>query len=41
MSHWRKRNPTAVQFNTSLARWFIRFFVVFGALFALSLHGHV
>jgi hypothetical protein len=41
MSHWRKRNPTAAQFNTSLMRWSVGFFIVFGTLVALSLHGHV
>jgi hypothetical protein len=41
MSHWRKRNPTAGQFNTSLIRWSIAFSAVFGALVALSLRGHV
>jgi hypothetical protein len=29
MSHWRKRNPTAAQFNTSL-RWSVGFFIVSG-----------
>jgi hypothetical protein len=41
MSHWRKRNPPASRFNALLAGWSIAFFVVFGALVALSLHGHV
>ena len=41
MSHWRKRNPTAVQFNSSLVRWSMGAFVVFGTLVALSLRGHV
>jgi hypothetical protein len=41
MSHWRKRNPTAGHFNTSLVRWSIGFSVVFGTLIALSLHGRV
>jgi hypothetical protein len=41
MSHWRKRNPPAIQFNASLVRWSIAFSVAFGALVALSLRGHV
>jgi hypothetical protein len=41
MSHWRKRNPPASQFNASMARWSIAFSIVFGTLVALSLRGHV
>jgi hypothetical protein len=41
MSHWRKRNPPASQFNASLAGWSIAFSVFIGALVVLSLHGHV
>jgi hypothetical protein len=41
MSHWRKRNPPASRFNAVLAGWSIAFFVVFGTLLALSLHGRV
>jgi hypothetical protein len=40
MSHWRKRNPPASQFNASLAGWSIAFSVFIGALVVLSLHGH-
>jgi hypothetical protein len=41
MSHWRKRNSTASQFNTYLARWMVAFSVLFAALVLLSLRGHV
>jgi hypothetical protein len=40
MAHWRKRNPSASQFNASLARWGFAFSVVAGTLLFLSLHGH-
>jgi len=40
MSHWRKRNPPASQFNPLLAGWSIAFSFLIGALLVLSLHGH-
>jgi hypothetical protein len=40
MSHWRKNNPPAAQFNVHLTRWSIMFTVVAGVLIMLSLHGH-
>ena len=36
MSHWRKRNPPASQFNASLMRWSISFSIVLGALVAFA-----
>jgi hypothetical protein len=41
MAHWRKRNPTASQFNAYLAGWTVAFSVIFGTLILLSFHGHV
>jgi hypothetical protein len=41
MSHWRKRNPTASQFNAYVAGWTVAFSVILGTLMLLSLHGHV
>jgi hypothetical protein len=41
MAHWRKRNPPASQFNTSLMRLSISFSIVLGALVAFALRGHV
>jgi hypothetical protein len=40
MSHGRKPNPTASQFNAYLSGWTIAFSVLFGTLMLLSLHGH-
>ena len=41
MSHWRKRNPPARQFNASLRGWSIAFLSFFMTLVTLSLRGHV
>jgi hypothetical protein len=41
MSHWRKRNPPARQFNALLGGWSIAFLSFFMTLVALSLRGHV
>jgi hypothetical protein len=41
MAHWRKRNPTASQFNAYLAGWTVAFSVIFVTLILLSLHGRV
>jgi hypothetical protein len=41
MSHWRKRNPPAYQFNNYLAGWTVAFTVIFATLMLLSFRGHV
>jgi hypothetical protein len=41
MSHWRKRNPAASQFNAYVAGWTFAFSVILGTLMLLSLHGRV
>jgi hypothetical protein len=38
MSHWRKRNPPASQFNAHLSGWAIAFTALVGTLILLSLH---
>jgi hypothetical protein len=41
MAHWRKRNPPASLFNAYLASCAFALSVVLGALWLLSLRGHV
>src|SRR5580698_5037318 len=41
MSHWRKRNPPAHEFNARLSRWALALTALVGILVALSLHQHV
>jgi hypothetical protein len=41
MSHWRKRNPPASQFNAYLKGWAVAFSVLLGTMLLLSRHGHV
>jgi hypothetical protein len=41
MTHWRKLNPPASQFNRYLAGWAVAVSVLLGTLVLLSLHGRV
>jgi hypothetical protein len=41
MAHWRKRNPSAREFNAQLTGWALAFSALVGTLLVLALHGHV